>query len=136
MSEDGAERGVAIVLGHGDLASGLVSAVHQITGCGSRFIALSNTGLATPEIETLLRERLEATGARVIFTDLPAGSCNFAACRLLRELPDLIVVTGVSLPVLLHYATHAELPPAEAAAQAAARGAASLKVLSGTPREH
>lgn len=142
MSDPGAsdhgasDHGVAIVLGHGELAAGLVSAVQQITGCGNRFVALSNTGLATPDIEALLRDRLAATGAHVIFTDLPAGSCNFAACRLLRERPDLVVVTGVSLPALLQYATHGELPPQDAAAQAAARGVASLKVLSGTPRGH
>lgn len=127
---------VAIVLGHGELAAGLVSAVQLITGRGDRFVPLSNTGLGTREIETLLREHLDATGARIIFTDLPAGSCNFAACRLLRERSDLTVVTGVSLPVLLYYATHDDIPGADAARQAAERGAASLKVLPGTPREH
>ncbi|HEX6535439.1 MAG TPA: hypothetical protein VF041_12655 [Gemmatimonadaceae bacterium] len=130
------EPGVAIVLAHGELAAGLVSAVHQITGRGDRFLALSNTGLGTREIEALLRERLDATGARVIFTDLPAGSCNFAACRLLRERADLVVVTGVNLPALLHYATHDAVPEPDAAAAAAARGTTALTVLTGSPREH
>lgn len=130
------ESDVAIVLAHGELAAGLVSAVHQITGRGDRFLALSNSGLGTREIEALLRERLDATGAHVIFTDLPAGSCNFAACRLLRERSDLVVVTGVNLPALLHYATHDSVPGSEAAAGAAERGTASLTVLTGSAREH
>lgn len=134
---------IAIVLGHGQLAYGLVSAAELITGIHDRFIALSNDGLGTAEIEALLRERTEATGARVIFTDLPAGSCNFAACRLLRVRPDIVVVTGVNLPALLYFATHGEAPPSDsvepasyrAAEEAAARGAAAMRFLRGKPRD-
>lgn len=130
----------AIVLGHGQVAQGLVSAVELITGITGRFTALSNDGLGMPEIEELLRERLDATGARVIFTDLPAGSCNFAACRLLKLRADVVVVTGVNLPALLHFATHADAPAGEvegevAAEEAAERGAAAMRFLRGRPRD-
>jgi mannose/fructose-specific phosphotransferase system component IIA len=128
------DHAVAIVIGHGDVASGLVSAVQLITGRGDRLVPLSNRGLGTAEIEELLREQVEATGARVIFTDLPAGSCNFAACNLLRWRDDLVVVTGVNLPALLTFATQGELPPGEAAAQAASRGSAALRTFTGTLR--
>lgn len=130
------DPGVAIVLGHGDFAAGLVSAVARITGSGDRFVALSNSGLGTAEIEAMLRERLDETGAHVIFTDLPAGSCNFAACHLLRERSDLIVVTGVNLPALLQFAMRGELPLHAAAEEAVARGSAALRVLTGAPRGH
>src|SRR6185437_16394047 len=73
----------AIVLAHGNVAQALVAAVDLITGRGDRFSPLSNQDLGAAEIDALLRERVAALGARVIFTDLPAGSCNFAACRLL-----------------------------------------------------
>lgn len=133
----------AIVLGHGEIAHGLVSAVERITGIHGRFIPLSNDGLGTSEIEALLRERTEATGARVVFTDLPAGSCNFAACKLLRVRPDIVVVTGVNLPALLHFATHGESPSDEdalagahrAAEESAERGAAAMRFLRGKPRD-
>ena len=132
---------IAIVLGHGSVAEGLVSAVERITGITDRFIALSNEGLGTSEIEAMLRERMEATGARVVFTDLPAGSCNFAACRLLRVRPDIVVVTGVNLPALLHFAASGEPPAGEesetaafrVAEEAAERGAASMRFLRGKP---
>jgi PTS system N-acetylgalactosamine-specific IIA component len=132
---------VAIVLGHGRVAEGLVSAVERITGITDRFIALSNEGLGTSAIEEMLRERMEATGARVVFTDLPAGSCIFAACRLLRVRPDIGVVTGVNLPALLHFATSGEPPAGEGGAttafrvaeEAAERGAASMRFLRGKP---
>ena len=134
---------IAIVLGHGQIADGLVSAVERITGIHGRFIALSNEGLGTSEIEELLRERLEETGARVVFTDLPAGSCNFAACRLLRVRPDIVVVTGVNLPALLHFATAGEMPAGDGgepaahkvAEESAERGAASMRFLRGKPRD-
>lgn len=135
------DRPIAIVLGHGRVAEGLVSAVERITGITDRFVALSNEGLGTSEIEELLRERMEATGARVVFTDLPAGSCNFAACRLLRVRPDIMVVTGVNLPALLHYAASGKVPSTDGgetaafdvAEEAAARGAAAMRVLRGKP---
>jgi PTS system N-acetylgalactosamine-specific IIA component len=129
-------HGVALVIGHGEIAAGLVSAVQLITGRGDRLVPLSNRGLGTAEIETLLREQVEATGARVIFTDLPAGSCNFAACRLLKWRDDLVIVTGVNLPALLHFATQGELPAVDAAAQAAERGSAALRLFSGSLRAH
>jgi mannose/fructose-specific phosphotransferase system component IIA len=121
----------AIVIAHGDLAAGLVSAVEQITGRGELFIPLSNSGMSASEMEAKLRELLDRTGARSIFTDLPAGSCNFVACRLLKERPELVVVTGVNLPTLLHFATHDELPTRELADQAVQRGAPALRVIGG-----
>lgn len=124
----------AIVLAHGDLATALVAAVELITGRGDRFEPLSNSGLGAAEIDALLRERVAALGAHVVFTDLPAGSCNFAACRLLRERSDLVVVTGVNLTTLLQYATRGEGSETDAVAAAVARGAGALRVLGGPPR--
>lgn len=126
---------VSIVLAHGELAAGLVSAVEQITGMGSRFIAMSNSGLSSAELEMRLRALVDQTGARVVFTDLPAGSCNIAAFRLLRDR-DVIVVSGVNLPTLLHFVTHPNLSPEEAATEAVDRGAPTLKVTLGTARGH
>jgi PTS system N-acetylgalactosamine-specific IIA component len=126
---------VSIVLAHGELAAGLVSAVEQITGMGSRFVAMSNSGLSGAELETRLRALVDQTGARVVFTDLPAGSCNIAAFRLLRDR-DVIVVSGVNLPTLLHFVTHPNLSPEQAATEAVERGAPTLKVTLGTARGH
>ena len=126
---------VSIVLAHGELAAGLVSAVEQITGMGSCFIAMSNSGLSGAELEVRLRALVDESGARVVFTDLPAGSCNIAAFRLLRDR-EVIVVSGVNLPTLLHFVTHPQLSPEEAATEAVERGAPTLKVTLGTARGH
>lgn len=94
----------AVVAGHGAFAAGLISAVEQIAGRADRFVAVSNAGLAPGEIELRLREALDASGAQVIFTDLPAGSCTIAARRIQRERPDLVLVTGAALPTVLSFA--------------------------------
>jgi len=121
------ERPAAIVLGHGTLADGLVSAVDRISGEGARLLPMSNDGLSGHDLVARLRKAMEESGARVVFTDLPAGSCNTAALRAVHEVPGAVLVMGVNLPALLHFAMHAELPDDEAARQAAQRGGAALR---------
>jgi PTS system N-acetylgalactosamine-specific IIA component len=130
---DGTTR--AIVAGHGDFASGLVSAVAQITGLGALFEAMSNRDLGADEIERRLRERVEATGALVIFTDLPSGSATIAARRVLKGRGDLALVTGANLAALLDFAFHAEAAPHEAARRAVEKGRASMAAV-GAPGGH
>ena len=94
----------AVVAGHGTFAEGIVSAVQQITGLGQRFTAVSNSGHGAASLESAVRDAVAASGAAVIFTDLPAGSCTIAARRAARGNPALAVVTGVNLALLLEFA--------------------------------
>jgi mannose/fructose-specific phosphotransferase system component IIA len=119
----------AVVAGHGDFASGLVSAVDQITGHGSAFLALTNRGLSGEDITLQLTEAIDATSASVIFTDLPAGSWTVAARRIQRERPALIVVTAVSLPVLLDYVFQSDADPVNAARHAVEKGHGALAIV-------
>ena len=115
----------ALIMGHGDFAAGMISAVEQITGQGAVFVTLGNSGLSPGGIEARLREALAASGARVIFTDLPAGSCTMAACRIAKSDGNLTVVTGVTLPTLLAFALGAD------AREAAERGREALLLVEG-----
>ncbi len=128
MSE-GAAR--ALVAGHGDFAAGMVSAVEQITGRGDVFLAVSNRALGADDIERVLREQLDATGATMIFTDLPAGSCTIAARRLLRTRRELVLLTGTSLASLLDFVFHVDLPVTDAARHAAEKARSAVLVLGG-----
>lgn len=119
----------AIVAGHGEFAAGLVSAVEQITGRGDQFLPLAITGLGAEDIERLLRDRMTATGIRVVFTDLQAGSCTMAARRVLRAMPDAIVVCGTNLPLLLDFVFNDRATSAEAARHAAERGRAAIALV-------
>jgi mannose/fructose-specific phosphotransferase system component IIA len=115
----------AIVVGHGEVAAGLVSAVDQISGRGSVLIPLSVQKLCLEDIEGLLRSRMSETGVRVIFTDLQAGSCTIAARRLLRGM-EAVLIAGVNLPMLLDFVFADDKPATEAAKHAAERGRAAI----------
>jgi PTS system N-acetylgalactosamine-specific IIA component len=118
----------AIVAGHGSFASGLISAVEQITGKGSAFMAVSNTGLCLDAIQETLERALDSTAARVVFTDLPAGSCTMAVRRMLRSHPGVLLVTGINLSLLLDFAMQESLNPIAAVQGAIERGRASMAV--------
>lgn len=117
----------AVVAGHGDFAEGVLSAVQQITGRDDVFVPLTNKGLSAADVEQVMRATVERTGARVIFTDLPAGSCTMAARRLQRATPDLVVVTGTNLAALLDFLFSDESPnDGDAARHAVEKGRLAL----------
>lgn len=118
----------AIIAGHGSFAEGMLSAVEQITGRADVFLGLSNVGLSARDVEERLRAVLDESGAVVVFTDLPAGSCTMAARRMQRERPGLSLVTGVNLATLLDFVFAAEGAPSDAVAHAAEKGRAALVV--------
>ena len=118
----------AIIAGHGEFAPGLVSAVQQITGRGDQLIPVSVHHLGVEDIEELLRQRMIETGVRVIFTDLQAGSCTMASHRVLRGMPDAVLVAGANLPTLLDFVFTEDRTAPEAARHAAERGKASISV--------
>jgi N-acetylgalactosamine PTS system EIIA component len=127
---------VAIIAAHGDLAAGFVTAVEQITGRGDLFLAMTNTGMGAAEIERAMLELVDGRNIRVIFTDLPAGSCTIAARRVLVARPGLVLVTGASLPLLLDFMSHEELAPVDAATHAVDRAVRSLTTVPGATRGH
>lgn len=125
----------AIVAGHGDFALALISGVEQITGRSDVFIPMTNRGMSADDIERAMRRLVEERDVRVIFTDLPAGSCTIAARRVLRDRHDVVLVTGVNLPALLDFLFHEELTPHEAAQRAADKGKGAVTIV-GAPRGH
>ena len=129
MSERGAVR--ALIAGHAEFASGLVSAVEMISGRGAALMPIRVTGLCGDDIQQLLKDSLRESGANVIFTDLQAGSCTMAARRVQREVPGVVLVAGANLPMLLDFALSQNPDAAAAAVQAAERGRTSVSVHGG-----
>ena len=121
----------ALVAGHGDFAAGLISAVEAVTGRGELLEPIQVRGLCGEDIQQLLRERLLATGALVIFTDLQAGSCTMAARRLLRELPSVLLVSGTNLPMLLDFVMSTTPSPLDAAHAAVERARSAIAAYGG-----
>ncbi len=107
---------VAIVVSHGSLARGLVSAMEVVLGPQPDVFWLSNTG-KTPaalqtEIERLIAGR--AAGKDVyLLTDLRGGSCASTCLRTSRAAGVRGVFYGANLTLLLEFVLHRHLPPAE-----------------------
>ena len=134
MSDQGSPGGSqptprAIVAGHGDFAQGLVSAVDVITGRGGQLIPVAVPGLCAEDIEKLIRERMNQSGVKVIFTDLQAGSCTMAARRILRGSDDAVLIAGVNLPTLLDFVFADQMPAVDAARHSADRGRSAITVV-------
>lgn len=113
MSERAADGALAVrgvVLAHGSLADGLIDAVDRIIGLeDGALIAVSNLGLSPERLAEEVRARL-VDAPTILFTDLPSGSCTFAARWLRREEPGLVVISGVNLPLLLDFVMHRHQP--------------------------
>jgi len=123
----------AIVIGHGDFAVGMQTAVDKITGHGSALLALSVQERSLSQIEDWLRANLSSTGVQVVFTDLQAGSATMAARKALRDMPTVVLVVGTNLPMLLDFVLNNSGSPRDAALHAAERGKAAIVVHGGTP---
>lgn len=121
----------AVVAGHGEFASGIVSAVQQITGRGDVYRTVSAGDLSATDLEALLRRTIEETGAHVVFTDLQAGSCTMAARKVLRDRQDALLVAGANLPMLLDFVFADSMPPIDAARHALDRGKAAISAMGG-----
>lgn len=107
MSESGV-RG--IVIAHGEMAAGLIDAVRHIAGVDGDFLKpLSNRGVGPEALAQEVRN-LSSNEPTIVFTDLQSGSCGFAARRCVQENPNLVVISGVNLPILLEFVMRRQLP--------------------------
>lgn len=98
-----------VVVGHAGLAAALIAAAEQISGPESGLVAISNVDCDRGTLE----ERIIAAatpGPTLVFIDMPSGSCHFAAMRRIQSMPDMRVVTGVNLAMLLEFVFHREEP--------------------------
>lgn len=128
MSEGPPGNGPAgIVIGHGDMAEGLVSAVRRIVGArADLLLPLSNEGKSPDELRAEIAEAARG-GSAIVFVDLQAGSCCTAALASCSECADRVVVTGVNLPMLLDFVFNHGIPFGELVERLVERGRDAIK---------
>ena len=135
MSEAAAPRAKGVVVAHGEMAKGLVDAVHKISGQGhDALAALSNEGRSPTSLREAL-EQLLGEGPAVVFTDLQAGSCALAAVASSGRT-NTVVVCGANLPMLLDFVFNRDLPLetlSERLVEKGREGIRSLRVKDGAP---
>jgi mannose/fructose-specific phosphotransferase system component IIA len=106
---DGQARPVrGIIVGPGDLPEALLGAAAAIVGRAEGITTLSNQGLSAAELEQRLDRLAEADpgAAVVVFVDMFGSSCSTVSLKVHRSRPNLAVVCGVNLPMLLRFISH------------------------------
>lgn len=95
-----------MIVAHGGLAEGFLSALARVAGPQENLWPLSNEALSGEALMTRIGELLdERAGGRevFVFTDLDAGSCGLAGRRLLADERVRAVFFGVNLPLLIEF---------------------------------
>ena len=116
-----------VVVCHRELAGALAGAAEEISGVRGALVAVSNTGCDRGQLEERVRAAV-AGRPSVVFVDMPSGSCLVATLHRLHGNPDVAVVTGVNLAMLLDFLFHLDLPPAEAAERAVTVGTRAIRI--------
>lgn len=115
-----------LVVSHASLAEGMVQSVRQIAGAADDVLqAVSNDARGPEALQAAVRAAL-GEGPGIVFTDMPSGSCAFAARRLTADRPETAVVCGVNLPMLLDFVFHRDLPLPELVDRLVNKGKAAI----------
>lgn len=124
---------LGVVVAHGELATGLVSAVARIAGSEpDALLALSNEGRSPEELASVLEERMRSR-VTLVFTDMQTGSCALVARLTCRERDDRAVIFGVNLAMLLDFVFHRHLPLDELVPRLLKKGRESVRAIPDTP---
>lgn len=116
----------AVLVGHGGMPDGMIDAVRHITGLEADAITpVSNRGKSPEALAQAVTEAL-GDGPAVVFTDLQSGSCGFVARRLTQHRHEVVVISGVNLPVLIEFAMNRTLPVAELVPRLVEKGRAGV----------
>ena len=95
----------ALLVMHADLSAALLRAATQLYGAVEGVETLSNEGLSRDDLEAAIEARVANwTEGGLVLTDVFGGSCFQCGSRAAMEHGgDVIVVSGLNLPILLDY---------------------------------
>lgn len=94
----------ALLVMHADLSAALLRAAAQVYGPVEGIETLSNEGLSKDALEDAIEERVARWDAGgLVFTDFFGGSCHLCGARAAHDHRDVVVVSGLNLPILLDY---------------------------------
>jgi mannose/fructose-specific phosphotransferase system component IIA len=95
-----------VVVAHGRLAEGLLSALTRVAGEQENLWAFSNEGRGGDELEADIARILDERAAgreAYLLSDMDGGSCGQACRRLLAKGSVRAVFYGVNLPLLVEF---------------------------------
>lgn len=130
-----AKRVPALIITHADLAQALIRAAERVVGTIENVTLLSNEGLSRVDlqeaIETCVRDWKDGG---LLLTDFWGGSCHTSGAAAARRHGEVVIVTGINLPLLLDYLHNRDrLPVGELADRLREKGRDSIRVQRGVP---
>jgi PTS system mannose-specific IIA component len=94
----------ALLVTHADLGAALLRAAARVYGTVEGIHVLSNEGLSREQLEKEIEGAVAGwTEGGLILTDFWGGSCHICGIAAARGHGDIVVVTGLNLPLLLDY---------------------------------
>jgi mannose PTS system EIIA component len=99
-----------IILTHGNLATSLKDTVEQMMGKQVGMMIISNQGKDPEGLLSRLEELVSKSKSKEIFlfVDLYGGSCWQAAKKFSSKRGDVVLITGVNLPMLVQFLSKRE----------------------------
>jgi PTS system mannose-specific IIA component len=96
---------LTFIVAHEDVAQALLDGVQRIIGEQKNTYTFSNKEESLPiivqKMEKFVSESL--SDLIVCFTDLKGGSCWTVANMVRKKYPQMVVISGVNLPMLITY---------------------------------
>lgn len=101
---NGHSRVPALIVTHADLAEALVHAAERVVGTVEDVTLISNEGLSRVDLEAAIEAGVSGwTRGGLLLTDFWGGSCHTCGASAARRHGEIVIVTGVNLPLLLDY---------------------------------
>jgi mannose/fructose-specific phosphotransferase system component IIA len=96
---------LGVIVCHGDLAQGLISASTATFGKTDLLISFTNTNKAIPDlIEDIKKTLLSYPNLQPLFmVDVKGGSCWRAAKMIIKELNTGYLISGVNLTIVVNF---------------------------------
>jgi mannose/fructose-specific phosphotransferase system component IIA len=128
----------AILVSHENVSQSMVEALAKITGESRDIISLSSKGISPGQLEdqivTTIKSMSSVEGI-ILFTDLQGGSCSLVCSRIQRKYPDIVVITGINLPLLIDFVFQRHRPVPEIVDRLVERGRAGIGIFTWKPSQ-
>jgi PTS system mannose-specific IIA component len=120
----------AVLVTHADLGAALMRAASQVYGQVEEVEVLSNEGFSREQLEREIGTRVRGwKEGGLVLTDFWGGSCHICGIAAARGHGDIVVVTGLNLPLLLDYLHNREMyGPSELAERLQRKGRDSIRL--------